>query len=780
MNTKAMSNLLLAGMMPWFGWFIGNAQIIYSNAFNGGAVNINGTAPTAANNYAGGTSAAIWNDALGIDDTNALLANGMDNTALGDSWILPFTPLSGYIYTLTVSLTFTGNPGNWVGVGFAQNDPVNVPAGYGRFADFGNSAPTGYDWLILTESSGNVAYFAGPQANSPAIYSGTGFTNGPQTLAVEMLLNTTNSPWSISAYVNGVQMGSTFTYANNPPIGAVGVTQSSLTAPTAVQWKNLMVEAVGTGPATNTVTATVSFSPTNTGLPLNPSFCGLSYEKGDLANNHFFTATNTAAINLFSLIGPAVLRMGGGTSDSTCWNGISNTVPITAQEVANFASFIHALPTNWTVLYGINFASNNPANCAAEAAYVANALGSYLLGFEIGNEPDEYGNNGIRPNQGWDIADFAAEWRPLAAGITNGMPGWAVTNNGVGWTMTGPADADNTSWTETFASDESGKINWLTQHYYRSNSSLAATNSTNTDTLMSLMLSLDTTLPGTVAGLALAAYENSTPSVGEGFRFDEDGSFVGGGKGNISNAFGAALWSLDFMFTVAENGGQGINFHGGGQSPYSPLVDDGTAVTVVGPEFYALKMFSLLPPGNVIPGTVTPSANANFTAYGVRQADGAISALLNNKSPSNTVAVSVNLGPGVTGAQLIELAAPSLYSISGYTLGGAAISPAGSWAGGVQTILSATNGQLTVNVPPASAFLLNPVTSQSTNLTYGVSGNQLTLSWPMNYTGWLLQSNSTGLAGTNWFPVPGSGNTNRVQLMIQPGLSNVFYRLALP
>ena len=163
----------------------------------------------------------------------------------------------------------------------------------------------------------------------------------------------------------------------------------------------------------------------------------------------------------------------------------------------------------------------------------------------------------------------------------------------------------------------------------------------------------------------------------------------------------------------------------------------------------------------------------------MRQSDGAISALLNNKEVDDAVAVSVNLGPYVGAAQLIELTGPSLYSCSGYTLGGAAINANGTWAGGVQAVLPATNGQLTVVVPPISAILLNPIVT-GTNIVYGISGNQLTLNWPTNYTGWLLQSNATGLLNTNWFPVPGSGNTNSVQITIQPGLSNVFYRLSSP
>src|ERR1700744_4906263 len=143
---------------------VADSQIIYSNNFAAGtAMNILGTAPTVANGTAGGINPTAWNDVLGTNDTGALLANGSDNTTLADSWLLPFNPQSGYIYTLSASLTFTGNPGNWVGFGFAQNDATNVPLGFGRFADSSNGGPTGYDWMILTETSGNVQYFSRPK-----------------------------------------------------------------------------------------------------------------------------------------------------------------------------------------------------------------------------------------------------------------------------------------------------------------------------------------------------------------------------------------------------------------------------------------------------------------------------------------------------------------------------------------------------------------------------------------------------------------------------------------
>jgi len=104
--------------------------------------------------------------------------------------------------------------------------------------------------------------------------------------------------------------------------------------------------------------------------------------------------------------------------------------------------------------------------------------------------------------------------------------------------------------------------------------------------------------------------------------------------------------------------------------------------------------------------------------------------------------------------------------------------PAAVTVGGNGTAGSAslqiTNGQLNLVVSPN-------LPATGTNLLFSVVGNQLSLSWPTNYVGWLLQSNSVNLANSNyWFTVPGSAVSNRVQIIIAPGNANVFYRMAQP
>jgi hypothetical protein len=477
---------------------------------------------------------------------------------------------------------------------------------------------------------------------------------------------------------------------------------------------------------------------------------------------------------MFSQIAPAVLRIGGNSVDKTCWGGLSNQTPITAAQVDAFAGFVKALPTSWHVIYGINMSTNTPANCAAEAAYVANALGSSLLGFEIGNEPDLYHSNGIRPSS-YTYAQFLSQWQVLAAGITNAVPGWAITNAGNGWTLTGPATAGNTAgYTVPFAGNEAGVISMVTQHYYRGNGQ-------DPSSTVPFLLLPDPGLPGTVSNIVAAATAANLP---QGFRMDECGSYYNGGAPNVSDAYGTALWTLDFMFTIALKGGQGVNFHGGGNGTgYTPIADSGGTVVQARPEFYGLKMFSLVPQGSVIPAVVSLASNINFTAYGVRQTNGAISAVLVNKDTNYPVQMTINLGTNVTAAQSIILTGPTLNSTNGYTIGGAMINVDGSWTGGIQSIISATNGQLTIVVPPISAVLLNPVVLPGTgpNIMFSVTANQLSLNWPSSYIGWLLQSNSVNLAMTNdWFTVPGSAGTNSVHITIVPTQSNVFYRMVHP
>ena len=87
-----------------------------------------------------------------------------------------------------------------------------------------------------------------------------------------------------------------------------------------------------------------------------------------------------------------------------------------------------------------------------------------------------------------------------------------------------------------------------------------------------------------------------------------------------------------------------------------------------------------------------------------------------------------------------------------------------------------SNGWIALKV--SSAF--SPVNLTPTNIVATVTGNQMTLSWPSDHTGWTLQVQTNSLAtglGTNWVNVAGSTTTNQVSTTINPANGTVFYRL---
>lgn len=74
-----------------------------------------------------------------------------------------------------------------------------------------------------------------------------------------------------------------------------------------------------------------------------------------------------------------------------------------------------------------------------------------------------------------------------------------------------------------------------------------------------------------------------------------------------------------------------------------------------------------------------------------------------------------------------------------------------------------------------------PPPTTPTSLATALTGNSLQMSWPANYLGCRLESNSVSLtAVASWFPVSGSATTNQLTLPINAASSNVFFRLVYP
>ena len=77
--------------------------------------------------------------------------------------------------------------------------------------------------------------------------------------------------------------------------------------------------------------------------------------------------------------------------------------------------------------------------------------------------------------------------------------------------------------------------------------------------------------------------------------------------------------------------------------------------------------------------------------------------------------------------------------------------------------------------------VLNPYTAiNATNISASVSGKTLTIAWPTDHLGWILQAQTNGMSMGQWFDLPGSGTVNSVAIPIDPANPAVFYRQYQP
>jgi alpha-L-fucosidase 2 len=83
----------------------------------------------------------------------------------------------------------------------------------------------------------------------------------------------------------------------------------------------------------------------------------------------------------------------------------------------------------------------------------------------------------------------------------------------------------------------------------------------------------------------------------------------------------------------------------------------------------------------------------------------------------------------------------------------------------------------------SAAVAAQPVSLAPPLFNFELSGEQLTLTWPRDHTGWSLQTQTDSLStgvGTNWVTVPGSTLTNQNFFSVNPANGMVLFRLIYP
>ena len=206
-----------------------SATTIYSDNFPGSA-----SASLSTTNSSGQAappaSGPNWTISSNSNDSTGWMANGqstLDNYA-GVGAGLPFTPVAGQIYTLSVGF----GPVTAASQGNAGTRPTG---GYGYLAVGFVTSTGGYAVHMLDYSpyASDISILANNIESGNGVSNGTlsGFgalgyqgTQGSTVQNLQIILNTSGTNWTLQFSDNGVTAGSpTYTYSTNPDIAYAGI-----------------------------------------------------------------------------------------------------------------------------------------------------------------------------------------------------------------------------------------------------------------------------------------------------------------------------------------------------------------------------------------------------------------------------------------------------------------------------------------------------------------------------------------------------------------------------
>jgi len=419
-----------------------------------------------------------------------------------------------------------------------------------------------------------------------------------------------------------------------------------------------------------------------------PDFIGLGYEISSVAKPKLMSAANSVYVQLVRTLGArGVIRIGGNTSDYARYSPNAPAVASARGTVVNDAAlrelggFLGA--TGWKLIWGFDLGQGSEADAIAEAKAVLSIAGERLLAFEIGNEPDLFGRAKHRkPEYSYD--DWLTEYRRYKSALRGQFPRIPLA---------GPDAAVNTEWVTRFAADEGKDAVLLTHHYYREGQNASST--------IEKLLGVDPKLQPQLNALSAASKGCGLP-----YRICEVNSFSGGGRPGVSDTMAGALWVLDYMFALAANGCSGVNMEAGVNhldfiSSYSPIGDDEQGNYSAKPEYYGMLAFSLVGKGQLLEVDVD-SSSPEVKAYATQSNPGTLALTLINKG--SAISELTVHAPGKR-ASVIRLTGPAIDAKTGITLGGAEVTPAGTWKAAKSEVLPVRNGQVKITLPAHSAAI---------------------------------------------------------------------------
>jgi hypothetical protein len=459
---------------------------------------------------------------------------------------------------------------------------------------------------------------------------------------------------------------------------------------------------VGRDAAPGSLPVTVSVDARHPGTPVGPDFLGLSFELSSLRQISTY-AERGDLVALLRSLGAGVLRFGGVSADTQVgWTDGATARPPWVSSVLEAGDLRElrqlAEASGWRVLLTIGLGHFEPNAAASEAAAAKDALGGWLAGIELGNEPNAYAHHGLR-SEPWTFVQYDAQVAAYRSAIEAAAPGI---------TLAGPDVSGSSafeSWGPAEAVDQRPAL--LTGHHYP-----LGCHEVPAPTITRLLSPRIRQLEGS----SLSRYMSTSLASETPFRLDETNSVSCGGVAGVSNTFASALWAVGYLTQAMRMGVAGINLQGNpancrGYTPVcAPTVEDlATGALVAQPEWYALLLARALVGDRPVSTLTSSPGRPNIQISAFLAPEGKLHFVIVDDDPpgARTLTVDLRVGNGFRRASILSLTAPSPAALSGVELGGRAVPSSGSWSEPSRLpVAPDSHGVIGVEIAPSSAALV--------------------------------------------------------------------------
>jgi hypothetical protein len=473
----------------------------------------------------------------------------------------------------------------------------------------------------------------------------------------------------------------------------------------------------------------MSIAPRAITRPIPRGFLGLAFEYSGIRGwvGPGAAPPNPVLVSLIRNLNPvgrSVIRIGGLSTDHSWWPvpGMKEPLGVTYTLTPAWAQSLQALAraVNAQLVLGVNLEVNSPLLAQTEADAFIRWIGRrYIDALDIGNEPPLYSSLPWYRVRGGELFPWYSDvgtavfarglnWGPAAfvsdyARVLKVLPPVPIA---------GP-DTQRAPWLaayERFLSPHS-RARMLTSHGYGLNSCVTNPAAVAYPSIPHLLSDypLHDLLNGLIPYISVAHLHGAT------FRIDEMGSVTCNGRLGVSDTMASALWAAGALFSVAQDGVDGVNLHSYPGLP-NALFDftdsPGGWTGAVHPLYYGALLFAHAAPAGSRLLRVSLSGPPTLHGWATTGPGSVRHVVLLNDSLTDSASVVVRAPRGVLGirpAQLERLSAPSVSATGNISLGGrsfGAVTTSGLLRPPVSDPVAGRGGAYRVTVPAVSAAVL--------------------------------------------------------------------------